>query len=267
MLKYFIALLLVFISLPATAQDYEEELKEAARLGHLLYEFDSSAWAATDALRKKKKAWKLYTETATPKGWVTTLTDAGKLRTAFVAELNGKLVSVFDVETKGRKAKKKITFPEGRRLTDDEKFQIRAKSAFSTKDIEPCEEFLPMNSAVIPSPNGQGHYLYVMSATKKPNLAVVGRHFRFRLSKDGRTISNKTSFTNGCLGLPTRAPNGGKSVGLISSHLKTPYPQEHHVFLSLAHDMPFFVMTSSSGQVWKVEGTSIAPVDLETLGK
>jgi len=265
MLKYLLPLLLIAIPLSAAAQNqnFDAELKRSAQLGLLLYEFDSSAWAATDALRDKKKAWELYTETATPKGWATTEMDKDRLRTAFIAELNGELVSVFDAETKGRKVKKKTTYPTGRRLTEVELMQYHAKRAFTAKDIEPCEEFLPMNAVVIPSPDGGEPYLYVMSATKKPNLVVLGRHFRFRVSEDGKSLSEKTGFTNGCIGLPFGAPNGGKPVGLVISHLKTPYPQEHHVFASLANDIPLFVTMPKSGTAWKVDGTTIKPFDLK----
>jgi len=264
MLKYIAALLLIAISFSAAAQDqtYESEIKRSAQLGLLLYEFDNSAWAATDALREKKKAWKLYTETAVPKGWVTTEIGDNRLRTSFVAALDGKIVSVFDAETKGRKVKQKTTHPMGRPLTDLETAQLRAKQAFNAEDIEPCADFLPMNTVVIPTEDGQGHYLYVMSATKKSNLVVMGRHFRFRISESGGTLSEKMSFTNSCIGLPFGAQDGAKPAGLLISHLKTPYPQEHHVFASLANDIPLFVTMPKSGTAWKVDGTTIKPFNL-----
>jgi len=262
MLKYFILILACLFSVSASAQDYKAELKRSAQLGLLLYEFDSSAWVATDALREKKKTWQLFTETASPKGWVTTEVDKNRLRTAFIAELDGKLVSVFDAETKGRKVKKKTTYPNGRPLTEAERIQLLAKQAFTIDDIEPCAEFLPMNTIVIPSDNDEGQFLYVMSATKRPDLAIVGRHFRFNVSKDGRSLSNRVSFSNGCLGLSKATPNGARPVGLMTSHIKTAHPQEHHVFLSLVHDVPLFVMTTQNNQVWKVDGTKIKPVDM-----
>lgn len=267
MLKYLIPLFFVLPYASATAQDYSDELQRASQLGLLLYEFDSSAWVATDALRDKKKAWKLYTETATPKGWVTTQIGKKRLRTAFVAELDGEIVSVFDAETKGRKVKRKTTYPTGRALTEAEQTQFRAKSVFSAKDIEPCAEFLPMNTVIIPSETGQGQYLYVMSSTQKPDIAVVGRHFRFRVSEDGTALSEKTGFTNSCLGLPFRAGPDKTAVGLITSHLKTPYPQENHVFLSLTHKIPVYVTIPETEQLWKVDGTSIKAVSKKSLGQ
>ena len=194
---------------------------------------------------------------ATPKGWTTTEVDKNRLRTAFIAELNGELVSVFDAETKGRKVKKKTTYPTGRPLTDAETVQYHAKRAFTAKDIEPCAEFLPMNAAVIPAPDGGAPYLYLMSATKESNLVVLGRHFRFRVSENGNSLSEKTGFTNGCIGLSSATSNGGTPVGLVISHLLTPYPQEHHVFASLANDIPLFVTMPKTGTTWKVDGTSI----------
>lgn len=273
MLKYFLPLLLIASPIAAAAQEqapdqtYEAEIKRASQLGLLLYEFDSSAWVATDALRDKKKAWELYTEIATPKGWTTTEVDKNRLRTAFIAELNGELVSVFDAETKGRKVKKKTTYPTGRQLTESELMQYHAKRAFTAKDIEPCAEFLPMNAAVIPSPDGGAPYLYLMSATKKPNLVVLGRHFRFRVSEDGKSLSEKTGFTNGCIGLPMGPSTEGKPAGLLITHLRAPHPQEHHVFASLANDIPLFVTMPKTGTTWKVDGTSIKPIDAKKLGQ
>ena len=264
MLKYIFALFIFCLPALATAQDYTAELDRAAQLGQLLYEFDRSAWVATDALRKKKAALKLYTETGTPKGWATTLTDKKRLRTAFISELNGEIVSVFDAETKGKKVKKKTTYPTGRALTEEERIQMRAKSTFSANDIEPCAQFLPMNTVIIPSEDGKGDYLYVLSATQKPNVAVVGRHYRFRISETGEQLSEKISFSNGCLGLNNQ---GGETVGLMASHIKTPYPQEHHVFLSLSHQIPIFVLIPEGNKAWKIDGTSIEPFDLKALGR
>jgi len=222
MLKHFILIFACLFSISASAQDYQAELKRSAQLGLLLYEFDSSAWVATDALREKKKTWQLFTETASPKG----------------------------------------SYPNGRSLTEVERIQLLAKQSFTVDDIEPCAEFLPMNTIVIPSDTGEGQFLYVMSATKRPDLAIVGRHFRFNVSEDGRSLSDTVSFSNSCLGLSKATPNGAQPVGLMTSHVKTAYPQEHHVFLSLVHDIPLYVMTTQNDQLWKIDGTKIKPVDM-----
>lgn len=249
----------------AAAQDYADERAEATRLGLLLHEFDSSAWVATDALREKTLAWKLYTETATPKGWVTTEVGDGRLMTAFVAELNGKTVSVFDVITKGRKVKKKLMYPMGRELTAGESLQLRAKATLPIDDIEPCPNLLPMNTIVIPTETPGELYVYLMSSTQKHNTAVMGRHYRFRMTEGGTKVAETVQFSNSCLALPTRAPNGADLVGILSSHVRTPYPQEHHVFASLSHKKTFFIVMPKTDTAWKIKGAKIKPFDMDKL--
>jgi len=267
-MKNIIVFLTVFwlslTSLPmALAQDYSEDIAQSIRLGVLLYEFDNSAWVATDALRKNKKAWTLYTETAEPKGWVTTETGENSLVTAFVAELNGKTVSIYEAETKGREVLTRNTFPLGRELNEEEASQLRAKSKLYDSDITICEEFLPLNVIATPTEDDKDTYLYVMSSTQQSGLAVMGKHHRLRIADAGTRISETTSFSNSCLALPTRGEDGMKPVAIIITHLKTPYPQEHHVFTSLSHDLPIIVSMPNESIAWKVDGANIEPYQLD----
>jgi hypothetical protein len=255
LIPIFVLIALLCAAHSAAAQDYAEERAEAVRRGLLLYEFDSSAWVATDALRDKKSAWKLYTETAKPKGWVTTEVGEGRLMTAFVAELNGEIVSVFDAVTKGRKVKKKTTYPLGRALTDQEALQLHAKAALPLSQIEPCRDLLPMNTIAIPTGQADEVFVYLMSSTQKSNEIVFGRHYRFKVRGD--QLVETVKFSNSCLTIP-KAPNG---VGAVVSHVLTPYPQEHHVFAALSHDLPVYVTIPKTGTLWKIEDRKITPVE------
>lgn len=275
-LVHCLPVLLIFLAFatPSRAQKAEDtyaaEIAEASQLGQLLYAFDRSAWVATDALRAKRSAWTLYTETATPIGWVTTEAKKRELLTSFVADLNGETVVVFDAWTRKKKVKRKTTYPMGRALTATEQAQITAKRAFDPKTIEPCAQFLPMNVVVIPNTTG-GQYLYVMSATQQQGLAVLGRHYRFTISDDGRALTDRVAFTNSCIGLPTglppNAPKGAKPFGLFFNHVLTPYPQETHVFASLSHNLDIILSTPKAGKdvTWKISGAKIKPFDKDVL--
>ena len=56
MLKY-LAPLVLFFGAPniARAQDYKAEIAQAERLGQTLYNYDSAAWGATDAVLAMRK--------------------------------------------------------------------------------------------------------------------------------------------------------------------------------------------------------------------
>ena len=54
-------------------------------------------------------------------------------------------------------------------------------------------------------------------------------------------------------------PGGGRTAGLMMTHLLDPTPTEIHVFLSLSSRLPVFVATSD-GRLWKVAGDKIEPM-------
>jgi hypothetical protein len=256
MLKYLLTcLFFLFGTSVSYAQDYAAERAEAERLGAMLYAYDNAAWGATDGLMADAKAKARFL--VAPIGYVTTENGDGTFTTAFIGKTDDGPKAVVDVITRDRSSLSVITHETGRTLGGQESLLVAAKGAAGRENFESCADFLPMNSIAIPAPDGQ-IYVYFMSATQDPDLTIFGRHYRFRV--DRNTVTETVSFTNTCLGMP-RPENG---VFAVVSHVKTPYPQEHHVFANLSYDVSIYVtiyVTIPETEVlWQVRNGRITKV-------
>lgn len=253
MLKY-LAPLVLFFGAPniARAQDYKAEIAQAERLGQTLYNYDSAAWGATDAVFGDEEIKTAFLEA--PIGYVSLDNGNGTFSTGFIVESENGPVIKIDVQTKGKTALDVKFHETSRPLGTEEAKYLKARELVLKASFEPCAEFLPMNLNIIPSGDG-ALYVYLMSATKNPGVIVYGRHYRFRI--EDNQVSETIAFTNSCLGIPI-AEN---AAGSFITHIKTPYPQEHHVFASLSHGLPIFVGTSNNDKVWAVEGSAIREVE------
>jgi hypothetical protein len=115
-----------------------------------------------------------------------------------------------------------------------------------------------INPVVIPgAANGEnGILVYLLAGTTKPDVAVLGRHFRALVPINGRDVTYMMPLSNTVLELPTRDPNGEKAVALAVTHFVTDFPLETHVFTSLLVKMPIYVGTKRG--IWLVEGDKIS---------
>ena len=63
MLKYIAPLIITLGAASlSSAQDYQTEISEAERLGRMLYDYDSAAWGASDALFSNESAKAAFLE-------------------------------------------------------------------------------------------------------------------------------------------------------------------------------------------------------------
>jgi hypothetical protein len=115
----------------------------------------------------------------------------------------------------------------------------------------------PINPVVLPGDvDGKpGVLVYLLAGTKKPDVAVFGKHFRALVALDGKSVSSLVPLTNTTLEVPTRDPNGKPVEALVVSHFVTAYPLETHVFTSLLWKTPIYVGTSRG--VFRVDGDDI----------
>jgi hypothetical protein len=111
----------------------------------------------------------------------------------------------------------------------------------------------PINPILVPGEaNGEhGVLVYLLASTKKPNVAVFGKHHRALVPLDGPGITYMMPLSQSAFELPTRAPGQGKTVGLFIKHFVTDYPLETHVFTGLLHKIPLYVVTRRG--VWFVD--------------
>jgi hypothetical protein len=98
----------------------------------------------------------------------------------------------------------------------------------------------------------------LLAGTKKPNVAVFGRHFRALVPVGGNSVTYMMPLSNASLEIPLRGPNNEEPEALVVSQVVTDFPLETHVFTSLLVRKPVYVGTRRG--VWRVDGDSITLV-------
>ncbi len=244
----FIALVLSTAALPLVAGDSNmADVESAERIGQLIFEKDRAAWMATDVL---------FAETDGGRniellGWVTARNDTGWL----VRFLGGKLenpCTLFEVPVSDTAGKLR-RFKECQPLEEGLVSMFRARQAAMSALTQPCTA--NHNTVVVPATlvNEAGWLVYLLAATTVPGEIVVGGHFRARVSSDGRTVNEFDPLSNSCLTLP--APAEEKPVAAVVTHVISDIPTEIHVFLSLSHEKPIYIMTEEA--MWSADDGDI----------
>lgn len=106
-----------------------------------------------------------------------------------------------------------------------------------------------------------GILVLLLAATAKTNVAVLGRHYRVLVSKDGQTVKKIFPLSQASLELSTAAPAGGRVESLVVTQFVTDYPVETHVFASMLHGIPILVSTRRG--IWLVSEDKIYLVSNE----
>jgi len=100
-----------------------------------------------------------------------------------------------------------------------------------------------------------GVLVYLLATTERPNVAVIGRHYRAVVPYGASEVSELTPLSQSVLELPTQGPAGQKLEALVVAHWVTDYPLETHVLVSLQSHLPLLVTTRRGG--WLVKGDHI----------
>ena len=75
----------------------------------------------------------------------------------------------------------------------------------------------------------------------------------WHILKDGVTFNKKIAFSNACVVLDKgQVPNGASLMALTVTHLKTNFPQEHHVFSNLSHGIILYVGAAKADLMYKI---------------
>lgn len=111
-----------------------------------------------------------------------------------------------------------------------------------------------VNTVLMPQRNGQ-IIVYVLAATRQPNVAVLGRHYRVEVAEDGAEVVRVTALSKDELELPTRDGAGQRLAALDITEGSVDHPTETHVFASRLANVPIYV-TTGRGR-WKVRATGI----------
>jgi hypothetical protein len=156
-----------------------------------------------------------------------------------------------------------LSEPQDRTLNADELAQYNART-LAVKNVDrPCGD--NYNTVVLKDPQGDGWIVWVLAATTDPRAVVLAGHYRFMISRSGRSITEKDALSHSCLISTNSAPAGTTTKGVSVAHFVSLTPIETQVFTSLSYKMPVYVGTMD-GKMWKVDQTNITNVEDDSPG-
>ncbi len=227
------------------ARQFDRATTEA--LGRALYEQDRRASIAADLVRDN------FDPAAEHLIGYITQGDPRKFRVRFVRAVDSGFEAAIDADFDELllPALKRADDP---RLTPSEQAQIAARLAAARDSATRCDG--RYNTLALPDPDGDGWLVYAIAATTDPETVMVGGHVRYTISADGSSLEQTEPLATSCAQAPradlerAAATQGHEGLALRTSLAARPL--ETHVFLSLTHDLPLFVVGTDL-RMWKVD--------------
>lgn len=258
-MRSLLSVLVLALATTVFAEIRKFDLPTLQKLGVAIYEQDARAADATDVLF----ATKFDPAKEGLRGWVV---EGGKSDPVvrFIREREGKLEAFADVRFHDAE-KPKLEHPSDVTLSESQLAQFRARQLAAQNIRRRCSD--RYNLVILPDPEKDGLLVYALAATDEPNVILVGGHYRFTISKDGKTIERADELFASCLKInnPSSAiPKGATPVAPYMTTLVSDTPLETHVFLSLLHHVPFYVGTPDR-QTWQVSKGVIAKAEKPAL--
>jgi hypothetical protein len=223
------ALLLGFSAAPMFAKKASAasatELAQISDRGRSLYEYDESAWHATDAVKAtnpRDEEVGRYIARKMDAGWVVAFGHLNEARDAFLIAYmatQAKTLQDFSVEH--------YATPLA-----DTGFYLSAAHALDVAQKDFHGEKRPYNIAILPATGGQ-FYVYILSAQTNDGVYPLGGDVRYLISPDGSTIVENRRLHNDILVFDTRSKNGSKMQAGWHTHVLSDVPEDTDVFYVL----------------------------------
>jgi len=228
------------------------------KLGREMYDQDKEAWKATDVLKAAHSEESLKEEKVGL--WIVDSHPDGDV-VRFVRNADTQPEAAYDVKfgTGGPQ----LSEPADHALSADELAQLGARMIALQNIARPCSD--RYNTVALKDPEREGWIVWAMAATTDPNLVIIGGHYRFMISADGKTMIERDALSKGCLQMPKHDPNtppGVTPVGNFSDQIVSLLPLETIVFNSLSYATPFYVGTLD-GKMWKVADGKISTIGMD----
>jgi hypothetical protein len=221
------------------------EVTQAEILGRAIYINDTLAAWGSDAMLAAK-----LPNSDQCRGWITRR-EKNAWTVHFIGKDGAELCAVDFAEFQP-KAAKLHAWPTPRPLDAELAAMYRAlqTATKSPQFVRRTENYNPvvLPGALIGQP---GWLVYLLAATTDPKEVVVGGHYCMRVSADGDKLLETRPLSKGFLVLQ----KGQDTAGLFVTHLISDAPIETHVFVSLLHGQPLFVITSAG--MWRVADGAI----------
>jgi hypothetical protein len=240
----------------AISAEISAHLREAERLGRLLYELDDASAVATDVLLEHIKN---PTE-AGIRGWLPlrTVDDAAIPAGAHVVlfmtgDAPPRIAATVTLAPGARPVFERHQPP--REPTDAVARLFRARTTALASVRRNGQLINPV--VLAGEPGVDGFVVYLLAGTTKPDEIVLGLHHRAVVSADGTSLVSLTPLSRTVIVIGTRGlPPGAVPVAAVVSHIVTDWPIETHVFASLLHkNREIFVLTKLGK--WRVVGDHI----------
>lgn len=237
------------------------DLATIETLGRAMYEQDQFARKAADVVFAERS------EDVRRVGWIAGSVD-GKPRIRFIRQGTSGLEALYDVVFAiGQRGA--LSDPADRALSADEIAQYEARLLAIAGAAKKCSP--SYDTVALKDPAGGGWLVWALAATGDPDAILVGGHFRFTISADGKTVQRRDEMMKSCLrfsrdAMVVRGDGfGGYTAGLLVRHLVALKPVETQVFSNLTYDIPVIVGTMD-GLVWRIDGGTISNIDMDMPG-
>ena len=115
---------------------------------------------------------------------------------------------------------------------------------------------------VVADPDSDNWLVWLLTATTDANILPMGGHYRFRISADGLTVVRRDLLSTGCLNMALTSPDHPqRPEALVVTQIVSSGPVETHVFLSLQHHIPIYVIHDDTTFV--IDGDCIRDISCE----
>ncbi len=218
------------------------------RLGQEIYVEDIMAARASDMMQ----AAALTYNTDGLRGWIVEMGPPGLAtggRVRFIRERNGALEAAYDIDFLPGAAPH-LAAADSSVLKPEEIAQLGAQLLALNNIERPCSQ--NYNPVALRDPESDGWLVWALAATTVPKLMIVGGHYRFTISADGKTILRKDALSRSCLNMPiSQDPARGTPAALFLTQLVSNQPLETTIYLSLLHRIPLIV-AMPDGKIWDI---------------
>jgi hypothetical protein len=229
----------------------ELDVPTVERLARQMYAQDQEAWKATDILRAQAPSGQK------PHGWIV------------VTRADGDVVRFIRDGSEGPEVWCDISFspqpetrcvePQDHTLVGDELAQYNARGTALANVDQPCSP--TYNTIALKDPQRSGWLVWAMAATTTPGAIVYGRHYRFTISADGKSVVQRDALSHSCFTAPPPDPTQGKVVAEFFTQLVSNTPVETTVFLSLSFNTAFVILTPDR-KTWMISKGKITELEI-----
>lgn len=255
-LLFALALTFIAVQSPALAQSDERPpqieawpLKRIVDMGQEIYRQDVAAWVGTDALVENLNG-------RTPTGlvgWIV-VADGDDQIVRFITQIDGVLKTGWDVPVHNGVAGP-VVEAGGLPLSDEEVKMFSARQT-ALDAANPMQCSPTVNTAVARDPQGGGWLVWILTPMSATNVVPMGGHQRLKISQDGQSVLGRDMLSAGCMNIDVPESREGHPEALFVTTIVSDHPTEAHVFLSLQHRIPIYIMAGDN-KFYEVDGAHI----------